>query len=196
MLLIKTHLSQCSERFGGNLGDIWRPLEVHLRLPLNRWKSPPPGIQRVDDHDDRRSPSWHDPIPQSCNQTRCQESAWCTPRHRAMPLTAMPGGKRRGPQEGRAPQRGGGVCLFYCMTQLYKKQSHNRPTGKPAVITGTKPSVKILTIQTSGPHETHTYAHTQEVRDFFHHLILQSAKLYFVFVLNKRSVIVINDLQT
>lgn len=45
MLLIKTHLLSVQWMDGKTLGDIWRPLEVHFVFPLNRWKSPPPGIQ-------------------------------------------------------------------------------------------------------------------------------------------------------
>lgn len=70
---MKTHLSPCSEWMdGGTLGDIWRPLEGHFIFPLNRWKSPPQGIQRLDNHNDRRSSSWHSPIPQFHNERMCQ----------------------------------------------------------------------------------------------------------------------------
>lgn len=107
-----------------------------------------------------------------------------------------------GQEEGLGPQRGSGV-LFYDRTQLYKKQSHNRRTDNSNTQTSSDPwnealAVKmVLTVQTAGSHET---THTpRDLIQWESHLIRQNTQLFFPlvnFVLNKRSVIVINDLQT
>lgn len=146
---------------GVNLGDIWRPLEVHFRFPLNRWKSLPLDIQRVDNHNNRRGPSWQGPIPQSRNQTMCQGDGML---HAKAQSHASDSYAR---WEGEGVLREASVCVcsitgHNCIRNNHTTDAQATWTHKPAVITGTKPSVKmVLTVQTAGCHETHTHMHTQ-----------------------------------
>lgn len=43
-----------------------------LQVPTEQVEQAPPGILRVDIHNDQRSPSWHGAIPQYRNQAKCQ----------------------------------------------------------------------------------------------------------------------------
>lgn len=115
---------------GGNLGDILRPLEAHFRLLLNRWENRPAGILRFKE--------WTTTviggapvgaIPSLSPTTRgCARELVCRlPRHRAIPLTALPGGIARG---------GSGVCVCsitdtYTHTHAgnFYRHNHNKCTG-------------------------------------------------------------------
>lgn len=160
MLLMKAHLSQCSEllwiwvTYGGD----WRCTSG------SHWTggkhSPPPGIQRVDTiiggapvgKAQFLSPAF----------TQCaMKMEGCLPRHRAMPLTAMPGGK--GARRRAWALREAAVCCSMTghdyIINNHTTDGRTTQTHKPAVIPGTKPSVKmVLTVQTAGSHET---THTQ-----------------------------------
>lgn len=127
ILLIKTHLSQCSKWMAGvTLGDMWRPLEGHFIFPLNRWKSPPLGMQRLDSHNDRRSSSWHSPIPQFHNQRMCQGDGMLhakAPSHASDSYARWDG---EGVGEKAWALREAAACLSLYRRQLSKKQYHNR----------------------------------------------------------------------
>lgn len=115
---------------GGNLGDILRPLEAHFRLLLNRWENRPAGILRFKE--------WTTTviggapvgaIPSLSPTTRgCARELVCRlPRHRAIPLTALPGGIARG---------GSGVCVCsitdthtHTHAGNFYRHNHNKCTG-------------------------------------------------------------------
>lgn len=100
---------------------------MHFRFPLNRWKRRPVGTPRSKERTTTMiggAPVGAVPSLSPTTRGRAKEMAGCTQRHRAMSLTAMPGGTRRG-RGALGPQRGGGVCLSYYMTQF----SYNRHTG-------------------------------------------------------------------
>lgn len=169
MLLIKIHLSQCSEwmvwilvAYGGH----WRctsgshrtggkaPLWASEEWTTTMTAGAPVGTALS------LSPA---------TRRRAREMACCTPRHRAMPLTAMPGGmgNRRGTGERPRALREAAVCVcpitgHNCLKNNHTTDAQATPTHKAAVITGRKPSVKmVLTVQTAGSHDTHTHIHTQ-----------------------------------
>lgn len=130
-----------------NLGDIRSPLEVHFRFPLNRWKSPPATSKERTTTIIGGAPVGTVPS-LSPAFTRCaMEMVYCLPGHRAMPLTAMPGGNV-GWEEGLGPRRGSGVCCSItghnCIRNNHTTDRRTTRTHKPAVITGTKPSVKMV----------------------------------------------------
>lgn len=109
---------------GGNLGDIWRPLEAHFRLLFEQVGKPASGhpkIQRMDNHSDRRSPSWHDHFPQSHNQRMCQ-GAGVSP---AKAQSHTSDSSARWDREGRQRR----VCLLYYRPQFLQTQSHDRCIG-------------------------------------------------------------------
>lgn len=84
------------------------------------------------------------------------------PRHRAMPLTATPGGNG-GLDAGLGPQRGSGVCCSItgqnCIRNNHTTDGWTTRTHKPAVITGTKPSVKMVLTDSWFPWNRHNQSH-------------------------------------
>lgn len=124
MLQIKTHPLTGHWLETVYLDDIWRPPEVHFRFPLNRWKSPPPGIRRVNDHNDRRSPSWQQTTSHSCFQTMCQgdgvfdakAQSHATDSSARWEMVGVDEGEGRG-DRGRSKKRG---------HVLYEWQWHNK----------------------------------------------------------------------
>lgn len=111
---------------GANLGDIWRPLEVHFRLPLNRWENLPAGILRFKEWTSTMSGGAPvGTVPSLSPTTRgcARELACRLPRRGAIPLTAMPGGMGRG---------GSGVCLALLQDTIFKdtitQQMHRQLT--------------------------------------------------------------------
>lgn len=101
------------------------------------------------------------------------------PRHRAIPLTATPGGN--GDLDaglGLGPQRGSGVCCSItgqnCIRNNHTTDGWTTRTHEPAVIIGTKPSVKMVLTDSWFPWNTHTNTHNRS-----HHRNLHTLKPFY-----------------
>lgn len=146
---------------------------MHFRFPLNRWESRPPGIQRVDNHNDRRSPAWHYPIPQSHNRRMCQGDGVLHVKAQSHASDSYARwdegggcGRERGGEGGDL--RDAAVCVcpitgHNCLRNNHTTDEQAARTHNPAVITGTKPCVKmVLTVQAAGFHVRQTWVYVKK----------------------------------
>lgn len=123
-----TDLSHCSHE----LLWIWVTYGVHWSCASgSHWTggtpSPLRDIQRVDNHNNWRRPSWHSSIPQSCIRATRHRDGMLAAKAQSHPSDSYARWERgpgRGP--GPGPPERQRCVLFYYRTELYKKQSHNR----------------------------------------------------------------------
>ena len=171
MLLMKTHTS-VPWVAGVNLGDIWRPPEA-LQVPTEQVEQPPPG------HCKSGQPQWsEEPQLARCHSSVPQPDdvpgRWYAPCQGTEPcLWQLCQVGWWGAEEGALREAAVCVCSITghnCLRNNHTTNPQASQALKPAVITGTKPCVKmVLPVKTAGSHtihtntqtHTHTHTHTQ-----------------------------------
>lgn len=150
------------------------------QVPIEQVEKPPLGTQRLDNHNDRRSSSWHGPIPRFHKRRICQGDGMLHAKAQSHALTAMPGGMMRVWGRGYGPlEKQWCVSVLIqetnCLRNNHTADAQTCQTYKPTVITGTDPSVKIVTVQTAGSHKTQTQVYMKTCR---HPLIVHNTTIF------------------